>query len=213
MAPAWGIESGHLVAHDYGTSVCTELLARRESAELEVGLESVTLSNGSIYLELARLLRTQRILRHRLAGPVLARLTSRRFFKARMRRLWGEESKVEEPELDLLWSLLVSDGGRVVLPRIARYLDERLRYRERWVGALRRLDLPTLILWGRRDPIAVEAIARRLGRDIPRAQVAWLEGVGHYPMLEAPEAWAKRLLEFVDGPERRRPDQSSDAVR
>jgi pimeloyl-ACP methyl ester carboxylesterase len=196
-----GIRSGHLVAHDYGTSVATELLALRELGELEVGFDSLTLSNGSIYIELAQLLKTQRLLKHRLIGPIFARLTSRRFFRARMRGLWGDESKFDRNEIDALWEGLVSGGGRRVLAKIARYVDERFEHRERWVGALQRLDLPALVLWGRRDPIAVVGIAEQLMQDIPGARSIWLDEVGHYPMLEAPGAWAGAVNEFIQSVE------------
>ncbi len=196
-----GIESGHLVAHDYGTSVATELLALREEEKLGIDLESVTLSNGSIYLELAHLLRTQRLLKHPVVGPVFSRLITRRFFRARMRGLWGDESKLDSGEIDVLWAALIRNGGRAVLPKISRYLDERVEHRERWVGALRRLDLPALVLWGRRDPIAVAAIGERLCGDIPGARSVWLDEAGHYPMLEAPDRWARSVSDFVQSVE------------
>ena len=65
------------------------------------------------------------------------------------------------------------------------------------MGALKRLDLPTLLLWARRDPVAVPAIAKGLAERIPGAELVWLDELGHYPMLEDPDAWAGRLLEFL----------------
>ena len=192
-----GLQRCHLVAHDYGTSVATELLSLREEGELGIEIDSLTLSNGSIYLEMADLLLTQRLLRHPVTGPLMARLTSRRFFKARMRGLWADRSRVDDLDLEVLWRALTTAGGRLVLPKLSRYLDERVQFRARWVGALRRLDLATLILWGRQDPVAVLAIGQRLAREIPGAEAVWLEGTGHYPMLEAPRRWALPLLEFV----------------
>lgn len=192
-----GIERGHLVAHDYGTSVATELLARRERGLLPVELASVTLCNGSIHLELARLTVSQRLLRHPWLGPVFARLASARVFRAQMRRIFGRPEAVGGQELDDLWELLVRGGGQERLPAISSYLGERVRFRERWVGALTRLDLPTLVLWGKRDPVAVPAIAEALAGEIPGARLEWLEDLGHYPMLEDPERWADRVVAFV----------------
>lgn len=63
-----GISRGHLLAHDYGTSVATELLARRERRLSPVGLDSVALCNGSVHLRLAKLRLSQRLLRSRLTG-------------------------------------------------------------------------------------------------------------------------------------------------
>jgi pimeloyl-ACP methyl ester carboxylesterase len=193
---ALGVERVHLVAHDYGTSVVTEILARRERGLLSVEIESVTLSNGSIHLELAKLRLTQRILRHRIAGPWLAQAAGRRFFKRRLKALWGDRDKVDNDDLDALWQALESNGGRAVLPKISGYLDERVRFRERWVSALEHLDIPAHILWGRRDPIAVPAIAETLAAEIPGARLTWLEEAGHFPMLEAPRRWTREATAF-----------------
>lgn len=192
-----GVRQAHLVAHDYGTSVATELLVRRERTALPIQLDSVTLTNGSIHLDLARLRLTQRILRNRWTGPILARVAGRRFFRRRLRALWGDPSKASEDDLDALWFSVESGDGQGVLPAISGYLDERVRFRERWVGALERLDIPAHILWGRCDPIAVAAIAEALAGEIPDAQLTWLDAAGHFPMLEAPDRWASAVLGFL----------------
>jgi len=192
-----GISRGHLVAHDYGTSVASEILARRERGLVPVELLSLTLSNGSVLLELAHLRLAQRILRSPTLGPLFARVAGRAVFKRQMRRIVGDPGSVTEAELDLLWEALERAGGRARLPRISSYQEERLRFRDRWVGALSRLDLPAHVLWGRRDPIAVAAIAERLAATIPRARLTWLEQLGHYPMLEDPQRWSEGVLGFV----------------
>jgi pimeloyl-ACP methyl ester carboxylesterase len=63
VARAVGLSRAHLWAHDMGTSVTTELLARRERGLLPLALESVTLMNGSVHIELAHLTPGQQALR------------------------------------------------------------------------------------------------------------------------------------------------------
>lgn len=195
-----GIERGHLVAHDYGTSVATELLARRERGLLDFAPRSLTLCNGSVLIELASLRLSQRIARSPHLGPAFGRLVFAGYFKRVMRRLWGDPSRVAEQDLEAMWRGIVYRDGRLRVHQISRYIDERYRFRERWVGALRRLDLPTLILWARRDPVAVPAIAEGLAECIPGARLEWLDDLGHYPMLEDPDAWAEVLLDFLRSP-------------
>ena len=192
-----GIRGGHLVAHDYGTSVATELLARRERGLLDLELGSVTLSNGSVLIELAGLRLSQRIARSPLVGPAFGRLVFAGYFKRVMRRLWGDPSRVEEADLEAMWRGIRYRDGHLRVHQLSSYIDERYRFRERWVGALRRLDLPALILWARRDPVAVPAIAEGLAERIPGARLEWLDELGHYPMLEDPEAWSEALLRFL----------------
>lgn len=199
-----GIERGHLVGHDYGTSVATELLARREHGLLPISIDSVTLSNGSVLIELARLRLSQHIARSRLLGPAFGRLIFAGYFKRVMRRLWGDPSRVIEDDLDAMWAGIVHAQGNLRVHAISSYIDERYRFHERWVGSLERLDLPALVLWARRDPVAVAAIGSELADRIPDARLVWLDELGHYPMLEDPEAWSGPLIDFLDSQRGRR---------
>ncbi|MBI2061157.1 MAG: alpha/beta hydrolase [Nitrospirae bacterium] len=192
-----GLKRVHLLAHDYGTSVATELLARREAGLLPIEIDSVTLCNGSVHIELAHLTWAQKALRSPRIGPLFARLGSTRVFRSQMRRIWGDPSKVEKGDIDAMWSLVSLNQGRRRLPQISRYIDERFRFHRRWIGALERLNLPAHILWGRRDPIAVPAIAEKLAGEIRGARLTWLEALGHYPMLESPPEWSAAALEFL----------------
>ncbi len=62
----FGLQGGHLLSHDMGDSVATEIVARHENqlmpAWFSDGLQSLTFTNGSMILELAELRITQRIL-------------------------------------------------------------------------------------------------------------------------------------------------------
>ena len=192
-----GITSGHLLAHDYGTSVATELLARRERGLLPIELASVTLSNGSIYLELASLRLSQRIARSPVLGPIFGRLAFRGYFKRVMRRLWADPRRAEDADLEAMWRGIRNHHGHLRTHQISSYLGERMRFRYRWIGALTHLDLPAHVVWGRRDPVAVPAIAAKLADEIPGARLTWLDDIGHYPMLEAPQRFSHAVLDFL----------------
>lgn len=192
-----GVEKGHLLAHDYGTSVATEVLARRERGGIPVELAGVTLANGSVLLELAKLRLSQRLARSPFWGPIFSRLVTRGYFRRVMRRLWGDPRRAGREDLDAMWDAIREQDGYLRTTQISSYLDERVRFRDRWLGALRRLDLPVHLLWGRRDPVAVPAIAERLAGAIPGARFTWLDELGHYPMLEDPEAWSREVLRFL----------------
>ncbi len=187
-----GVSRGHVVAHDYGTSVATELCARVARGMLPFRMLSVTFCNGSMLLELARLRLTQQLLRNRTIGPVFARLASYRIFRWQLRRILARPDSVGDRELELAWWLLLNGKGRERMARISSYLDERVRFRERWIGslpALKERGVPVRVVWARKDPIAVPAIAERVA-DLSGTKASWLDDLGHYPMLEDPPAWA-----------------------
>jgi pimeloyl-ACP methyl ester carboxylesterase len=73
-----------------------------------------------------------------------------------------------------------------VLPRLIRYIEERRRNQARFTGAIESDPSPLHIVWGLDDPIAVPSMVDTLRAARPDATVDLLEGVGHYPMVEAP---------------------------
>lgn len=65
---------------------------------------------------------------------------------------------------------------------------------KRWLG---RIATPTLVLWGESDNVVKPPYGRAYASLIPGAQFALIEGAGHHPELERPEALADRVLEFL----------------
>jgi pimeloyl-ACP methyl ester carboxylesterase len=59
------------------------------------------------------------------------------------------------------------------------------------------LDVPVLLLWGRRDLILLPRQGRRFERLIPGAELRYLKGLGHTPMSDDPEALTAAISEFA----------------
>lgn len=194
-----GVTRAHLLAHDMGTTIACELLARGQRGLSRVEVASVLLTNGSVYPELSRLTVSQKLLRSPLA-PLFTRLSSERVFRWQLRKILGEP--VDEAELGAMWAQLHHRGGRALLPKLIGYVDDRYRHWHRFIGALRAVTCPVHVLWGPRDPVAVMAIAERLVAEVPGAQLERLEGLGHYPMLESPERFGAAVARFLERGER-----------
>jgi len=188
-----GVKRVHLVAHDMGTSVACELLARRDAGLLPVTIESVVLMNGSVFIEQARLTPSQKLLRSPL-GKTYTKLASERLFRWQIRKILARP--VADDELAAMWALMRHHEGIRALPHTICYIGERYRLYTRWTVPLARLDIPARVIWGRRDPVAVAAIGQRLADTIPGAGLEWLDDVGHFPMLEDPAAVAKAIRRF-----------------
>jgi pimeloyl-ACP methyl ester carboxylesterase len=58
------------------------------------------------------------------------------------------------------------------------------------------LGVPVLVLFGAADPRWDPSSAHRY-EAVPQARLEFLDGVGHVPMLEAPEQTGKLLLSFT----------------
>jgi len=184
----------HLVAHDYGTSVATEIIARYNANELDIKIEKLILTNGSVHIELSQLRTIQKLLKHKFLGKYVAKLTNFPIFRKNMKNIYFDSSKVTDNELKEMWKLIELNGGRKIIHKLTQYINERYTYWDRWIGALKETQIPTKIIWGKNDPIAVPAIAELLAKEIPNNTLYWLENTGHFVMLENPKGWMKLML-------------------
>ena len=57
--------------------------------------------------------------------------------------------------------------------------------------------MPTLIIWGDRDPMIPVAHGLAAHAAVPHSQLELFEGAGHYPFEEDPERFASLLAQFV----------------
>src|SRR6185369_9953770 len=58
--------------------------------------------------------------------------------------------------------------------------------------------IPTLIVWGRRDPLIPVAHAAIAHRGMPGSRVEIFDGAGHFPHLEEPVRFARVLRDFME---------------
>lgn len=66
---------------------------------------------------------------------------------------------------------------------------------KRW---LRRITVPTLVLWGASDGIVAPAYGRAYSALIPDARFELIAEAGHHPEIEQPEAFVDRIAAFLD---------------
>ncbi len=64
----------------------------------------------------------------------------------------------------------------------------------RW---LRRIAVPTLLLWGASDRVVTPAYGRAYADLIPGSRFELIERAGHHPEIEQPEAFVERVVAFL----------------
>ncbi|OGN96986.1 MAG: hypothetical protein A2Y89_04760 [Chloroflexi bacterium RBG_13_51_18] len=77
-------------------------------------------------------------------------------------------------------------------------LKEGEKFHRSYDEDLRRLTIPTLLVWKKLDPYMPLSTARRAVKMIPGAKLAVLEGYGHAPHQKDSEAFNKILVNFLD---------------
>lgn len=112
-----------------------------------------------------------------------------------LERLFHDDSKVTKERI-LRYSFFYdmpeshysfAQAAKQILPK---------NYKEK-VKQIKLVKVPTLIIWGRNDPIIPVKDAFKFEKDISNAQVQIVENCGHIPHEENPEETAKILEEFL----------------
>ncbi len=181
-----------IVAHDMGTSVATELMARDLRGDLEMDVRGALLFNGSMLLHLAKPTIGQKLLRSRL-GPLASRLTTERGFRVQFSRVFSDEYPLSAEEAADQWSLIAHNGGGRIGHLLVNYMAERERFTERWHGAIRDWPGRLTLTWGLKDPVARVAVLDGLRELRPGVDVIELPELAHYPQVERPERIAVSL--------------------
>ena len=186
----------YVLAHDMGTSVANELMARDLEGKLGISLAGILLFNGSMVLEKASPTPAQKALRSRL-GPLVARLSSERLFRQQLGSVFSAAHPLSEEEAADQWSLVCHNGGRTLGHRTISYMDQRETYAERWHGAIREWPGDLSLAWGLQDPVANTAVLAALRELRPTVPVAELPDLAHYPQIEEPPQIARALRDAL----------------
>ena len=182
-----GLTDVALVTHDMGDSVGGEILAREIDGNLGFHVTRRVLTNGSIYIGMAQLTDGQKFLLS-LPDEALPEGSGLNVdgMAAGLKITFAPDLPVPDEELRTMAELVIRDGGGRILPRIIRYIEERRVHERRWTGAIETHPTPLHVVWGDLDPVAVWPMVEHLASVRTDAAVTRLDGVGHYPMVEAP---------------------------
>lgn len=197
-----GVSGGHLIAHDMGNSVATELAARQVQGQFPAafneGILSYAFTNGSVVLELARLRITQKLLLSRW-GAALKSFSSYPFFRHQIISAHGNSNLAEE-EIQLLWEGNCLQEGHRKNHLTITYIKDRRRFeKSRWLPALKQLAVPIHLCWGTDDAVARVQIPKYLKENsCPKAQLSLMQNVGHFCQLDHPTLWLKTILQFYN---------------
>ena len=199
LLAARGAARVHVVAHDLGDTVTQELLARvvERRARGADGLQiaSIVFLNGGLFPEAHR----PRVIQRALAspiGPLLARFLGERRFARSFAAVFGPQTQPDDDALAAAWQLVAHDDGQRLAPAQLSYLAGRRARRARWVGALCGAPCPVRLVAGLADPVSGRTLVERYCELVPGPDIVELEGIGHYPQLEAPEAVIEACVSF-----------------
>lgn len=121
------------------------------------------------------------------------------------RRSWHDPARRPTGVYGLGWQAVIDeaigDDDLVVLARnwdaLCLYAWRPHMYNPQLKHWLRRIAVPTLVLWGAGDRIVTPGYGRAYSALIPSAQFATIEEAGHHPELEQPSAFVDHVVRFL----------------
>jgi pimeloyl-ACP methyl ester carboxylesterase len=129
---------------------------------------------------------------------VAATLTNPALTRRLLRRFVSDESTVTPEYVAMVQRQLTVEN---TTPAIGAWLRPFLLSHERSLVVMSPLyesiDVPTLVLWGESDLVTPVADGRGLAKLIPGAKLVELPGVGHMPLIEAPQRFNAELMQFL----------------
>lgn len=196
------VKQAHIFAHDYGVTVCQELLARFNSRlqknDDQLMLHSICFLNGGLFPEMHRPRLIQKLLLTPI-GFILSRFFTKKSFEKSFSEVFGPKTKPTQQELDDFWILICYNEGNLISHKLIRYIPERIEFRERWVNAIIHSKIPIRLINGPFDPVSGIHMAEYYKKIIPNPDIVLLnEGIGHYPQVEDPANVLKYFLEFIE---------------
>lgn len=183
-----------LVGHSLGGGIAL-LLALRLLDDDPARIQRLVVVSGAAYpqrmppfVAMAR--------RRRLSSALMRLLGARRVVRWVLRRVVYDPARVTPGMVEGYAEPLDSPEARRALVESAlRILPPDLDEVHR---RFPELDVPTLLLWGREDPVIPLWVGERLASELPRARLRVLDGCGHLPPEELPEESLDVLLGFLD---------------
>jgi pimeloyl-ACP methyl ester carboxylesterase/2-polyprenyl-6-methoxyphenol hydroxylase-like FAD-dependent oxidoreductase len=185
---ALGIERVHLVAHDFGGPWGLTWAAGVPDRFASAVLLGTGALPGYRWHALARLWRT------RPAGELFMATTTRLGFRLLLRR--GNPRGFPRAFIDRMYNDFDRATRDAVL-ELYRSVPDVAGAGERLAQALRPLDRPALVLWGRRDPYIPVEHAERQRAAFPSAEIRVLERSGHWPFVDDPATVTAALTGFL----------------
>ncbi|HEV7642608.1 MAG TPA: alpha/beta hydrolase [Pyrinomonadaceae bacterium] len=192
------VKNVHILAHDYGNTITQELLARAEEKRLNFTIHSICMLNGALFPETHRPVLAQKILISSV-GFLFAKLISDKKFEQSFSAIFGKDTKPAREELADFRTVFKYNDGKKIAHKLIRYMRERKIFRERWVGALQRTNIPFRFINGLDDPVSGAHLVARFREIMPQTDIVELPGIGHYPHFECPEKILQLYFEFREG--------------
>lgn len=191
-----GLKEVTILAHDYGTSVAKEILARKNHNLIPLKINRILLCNSSMRLENLHIRNMGKLLKDRKLGKFIARLTSNSYqrFKKKIRKNKLDPVLNKSLDINNIWNQIETSEGKRDIHLLSNFINERYTFWHRWTEALKESEVPVKIIWEKNDPIAVKEIAIVMATENLSDKITWVENDRYFSIIESPKAWMQLVF-------------------
>ncbi len=129
-----------------------------------------------------------------ILGEIAEKITPKSLFRARLEGLWANDEAVSDSIVDREFDLFLRAGNRAAWADRIRVADNHPPTEQ-----MKKIAVPTLILWGAEDTQVPTGHAYLFHKDIRKSILRIYNGVGHLPQEEIPDQSARDVLLFFLG--------------
>jgi pimeloyl-ACP methyl ester carboxylesterase len=184
-----GIRRAHLVLHDFGGPWGLAWAAAHPDRFASITLINIGVMPGYRWHYLARIWRTP------LLGELFMATSTRAGFRFSLKH--GNPRGLPRAFVDRMYHDFDRGTRRAVLRLYRATNDPGGEMVVQLTAALRSLDRPALVLWGRHDPYVPSRFAEYQREVFPRARIVLLENSGHWPFADDPESVGREVVSFL----------------
>ena len=188
-----GIKEVSIFAHDYGASVASELISRKNSSLINFNIQQLILSNYYLPQEYFIEEKDCDSTKKSFTKSTTSMLFTYSFFKKNKEKSLFKADILSDEDFKNMWSLHTYNDGIDIIDFIANYDNERNIFWDRWMNALKYSGIKTKIFWGEKDIFNDVEIIEMLAANIEDEDFKFIKNCGYYPMLEKPV----QLSEFI----------------
>ncbi|MDZ4308620.1 alpha/beta hydrolase [Allopontixanthobacter sp.] len=131
------------------------------------------------------------IARMPVVNRLMTQITPRSIIERSLSQSVSNQAVVTPQVVDRYWELLRYPGNRAAT--LARFGQPGTVFT---AEEMRRVTVPTLIVWGEEDALIPFASAGWFAKNLPESSLVSYPGIGHLPMEEAPESSAEAVRKW-----------------
>lgn len=132
-----------------------------------------------------------RVARTPIIGNLLKFITPKAFIRKSLKEVYFDETMITDKLVERYHDMALREGNRQA------FIDRAFVKNPDTSSALKELQTPTLLLWGKEDIWVPMSSFDAFKSLIPNLKTALLDNLGHVPMEEAPVLTSKIAMEFL----------------